>query len=83
MAIEKNYEKGKQEHLDVIKMFPNKENSIVLGIAYLNISYAYEKLGDYKNAYLYNNLYLVLFDSHIINTNIIFDKCNYIFITRF
>ncbi|WP_395047076.1 sensor histidine kinase, partial [Flavobacterium sp.] len=67
MSVEKDYKKGKQEHLDVIKMFPNKENSMALSNAYLNISYAYEKLGDYKNAYLYNNQYLDLQDEKYKN----------------
>jgi signal transduction histidine kinase len=60
MTVEKDYEKAKQEYLDIIRMFPNGENSMDLSQAYLNISYAYEKLGDYKNAYLYNNKYLDL-----------------------
>lgn len=67
MNVEKNYEKGKEEYLDIIKMFPNNENSIALSQAYLNISYAYEKLGDYKNAYLYNNLFLDLQDQKYRN----------------
>ncbi|MFM9987280.1 ATP-binding protein [Flavobacterium sp.] len=62
MTVEKDFKKGKQQYLDIIKMFPNKENSTALSNAYLNISYAYEKLGDYKNAYLYNNKFLELQD---------------------
>ncbi|MEO8233835.1 MAG: ATP-binding protein [Flavobacterium sp.] len=62
MTVEKDYKKGKQQYLDIIKMFPNKDNSIALSQAFLNISYAYEKLDDYKNAYLYNNKYLELQD---------------------
>ncbi|SFB26653.1 TPR repeat-containing protein [Flavobacterium swingsii] len=67
MTVEKDYEKSKQEYLDIIKMFPNGENSMDLSQAYLNISYAYEKLGDYKNAYSYNNKYLDLLDEKNAN----------------
>lgn len=67
MTVDENYKKGKQQYLDIIKMFPNKDNSIALSNSYLNISYAYEKLGDYKNAYLYNNLYLELQDDKYKN----------------
>ncbi|WP_395057967.1 ATP-binding protein [Flavobacterium sp.] len=67
LTTEKDYEKGKQEYIDVIKMFPNNENSISLSPAYLNISYAYEKLGDYKNACIYNNKYLELQDEKNAN----------------
>jgi signal transduction histidine kinase len=63
--VEKNYQKGKQEYLDILTMFPKKDDPNTISNAYLNLSNAYEKMGDYKNAYLYNNKYLEIFEDVI------------------
>ncbi|WP_394758219.1 ATP-binding protein [Flavobacterium sp.] len=62
MTVNEDYKKGELEFLDIINMFPNNENPIAISQAYLNISYAYEKMGDYKKAYDYNNKYLEFSD---------------------
>ncbi|MEO8516035.1 MAG: ATP-binding protein [Flavobacterium sp.] len=62
MSVEKNYEKGKQQYIDILKMFPNGDNPNALGNAYLNISYAYEKTGNYKKALDNTNEYLEIYD---------------------
>lgn len=66
MTVENNYEKGKKEYLDILNMFPDKDNAKEISNAYLNISYAYEKLGDYKKALEYNDKYLD-FNDQIFN----------------
>ena len=62
MTVEKDYEKGKQEFLELLEIYPDKENSKVIGPIYMNISFAYEKLGDYKNALDYMNKYLEIYE---------------------
>lgn len=62
ITVEKNYLKGIKEYNEIIKMFPNGDNSKALSNAYLNISYAYEKTGDYKKALDYTNEYLEICD---------------------
>lgn len=62
IVANKNYEKGKEQYLKVLHLYPNNENSSAISQAYLSISYAYEKLGDYKNALLFSNKYLDLND---------------------
>ena len=62
MTVENDYEKGKKEFLEILKMYPNKENPKIIGSTYLNISYAYEKLGDYKKALEYSNKYYEIYE---------------------
>jgi len=58
MTADKDYEKAKRVYLSIIKDSSIQSNISALGDAYLNISYAYEKLGDYKNALDYTNKFL-------------------------
>ncbi|TGD59548.1 tetratricopeptide repeat-containing sensor histidine kinase [Flavobacterium humi] len=58
MNAEKNYQKAIQQYFEILKLYPKMDNQQVIGNAYLNISYAYDKLGDYKNALLYNEKYI-------------------------
>jgi signal transduction histidine kinase len=62
MTVENNFEKGEKYYQDIIKMFPNENEPSILGNAYLNLSYAYEKLGNYKKAYEYSNKYFDIQD---------------------
>jgi signal transduction histidine kinase len=43
---------------EVLKLYPNNEDHKNVSNCLLNISYAYEKIGDYKNALEYTNRYL-------------------------
>ncbi|MGH2665441.1 tetratricopeptide repeat-containing sensor histidine kinase [Flavobacterium sp.] len=58
MTTEKNYRKAIQQYFEILKLYPKMDNQQLVGAAYLNISYAYEKLGDYKNALIYNEKYI-------------------------
>lgn len=62
MVAEKNYQKGISEYEDVLKLFPNGGNSNVISDAYLNLSYAYEKIKNYKKALYYSNKYFEVLD---------------------
>jgi signal transduction histidine kinase len=62
MTVENDFEKGKKYYLQIIKMFPGENQPSILGNAYLNLSYAYERIGDYKNAYKYNIKYFDIQD---------------------
>lgn len=58
MVGEKNYKRSIEITKEIFELFPNNENPLIISSAYLNISYAYEKLGDYKKALEYTNKYL-------------------------
>lgn len=58
MNAEKDYRKAIHQYFEILKLYPKMDNQQVIGNAYLNISYAYDKLGDYKNALLYNEKYI-------------------------
>jgi signal transduction histidine kinase len=62
ITVESNFEKGEKYYQDIIKMFPNENEPSILSNAYLNLSYAYEKLGNYKKAYEYSNKYFNIQD---------------------
>ncbi|SHJ14540.1 Tetratricopeptide repeat-containing protein [Flavobacterium terrae] len=61
MNILKDNKKALEAFFQVLKLYPNSENSKILSVSYSNISYAYEQMGDYKKALEYNNKYYDLF----------------------
>jgi signal transduction histidine kinase len=63
MTVEKNFKKGEKEYLEILKLIPKDDEPDAMGNAYLNLSYAYENMGDYKKAYQYNNKYLEIQDN--------------------
>ncbi len=80
LTVDKDYPKAKDLYLSIINSNSSKNNISTLGDAYLNVSYAYEKMGDYKNALNYNNKYLEIFDE--VSTGR-FDKANQEIETRY
>lgn len=54
----KDYSRAKKEYLEILNMFSPNENLPQISDTYLNLSFAYEKLGDYKNALDITNKYL-------------------------
>ena len=63
--VEKNYPKALEKFFEAIALYDvssNSNNSRVLNISYANISYCYEKMGNYKKALEYNNKYYELFE---------------------
>lgn len=61
MNIAKDNKKALENYYSILKLYPNSENSRLISSTYLNISFAYERMGDYKKALEYNNKYLDLF----------------------
>lgn len=57
LVVEKNYKKANEQYQKVIKLNPSDSTSAQIADTYLNLSYGYEMLGDYKNAYEYYNKY--------------------------
>ncbi|WP_300567225.1 sensor histidine kinase [Flavobacterium sp.] len=80
LTVDKDYPKAKDLYLSIINSNSSKNNISTLGDAYLNASYAYEKMGDFKNALNYNNKYLEIFDE--VSTGR-FDKANQEIETRY
>lgn len=62
MTVDKDYIKAINMYYEILKMFPNDKSSNEVKDSYLNLSYAYEKIGDYKNGLLYMNKYYELHD---------------------
>lgn len=60
-----NYKKAIEIYESVLKLFPNNENTKIVASCFLNASYAYEKIGNYKKALEYSNKYFELYDSMI------------------
>ncbi|RTY95388.1 two-component sensor histidine kinase [Flavobacterium sp. GT3R68] len=58
LTVEKNYKKGEQHYLKQLQLYPNDTTSNAVTDSYLNLSYAYEQLEDYKNANIYLNKYI-------------------------
>ena len=65
LANLKDYKKAKRECFEIIAMYPKMDNLNRISETYLNLSFAYEKLGDYKNALLYTNKYLEIHEDII------------------
>ena len=65
LANLKDYKKAKRECFEIIAMYPKMDNLNRISDTYLNLSFAYEKLGDYKNALLYTNKYLEIHEDII------------------
>ena len=57
LVVEKNYKKGVEQYLKSLKTNPKDTISQEVGDTYLNLSYGYEMMGDYKNAITYMNKY--------------------------
>ncbi|RXR19061.1 tetratricopeptide repeat protein [Flavobacterium amnicola] len=62
LQFDKNYAKAIEIFKEIIANEANNESSSMASTSYLNISYAYEMLGDYKTAMKYNNKYLEIQD---------------------
>ena len=58
LIVEKDYKKGEQEYLKQLQLYPNDSTSSEVLSTYYNITYAYEKLNDYKKANMYLNKYI-------------------------
>ena len=57
LAVEKDYKKAVKEYHEIIKLNPNDTASSLMADVFVNLSYGYEMLGDYKNAHFYFNRY--------------------------
>lgn len=57
LVVEKNYKKGVEQYQKSLKINPKDTISQEVGDTYLNLSYGYEMMGDYKNAIEYMNKY--------------------------
>lgn len=57
LVVEKNYKKGIEQYLKSLAINPKDTISQEVGDTYLNLSYGYEMIGDYKNAIDYMNKY--------------------------
>lgn len=55
LIVEKNYKKAIQEYKKILVLNPTDTLSPEMGDIYLNISYGYEMMGDFKNAHDYLN----------------------------
>jgi signal transduction histidine kinase len=57
LVVDKDYRKAIKEYQKIIRLNPKDSVSAEMGDVYVNISYGYEMLGDYKNAHFYFNKY--------------------------
>lgn len=57
LVVEKNYKKGVEQYQKSLKINPKDTISQEVGDTFLNLSYGYEMMGDYKNAIEYMNKY--------------------------
>ncbi|MBM4675725.1 sensor histidine kinase [Flavobacterium psychrophilum] len=69
MVVEKNYQKSKDIFIQLIKTFPKNSEPEILGNAYLNAAESFRGLGDFENAYLYQDMYIALQDD-VVNGKI-------------
>jgi len=70
LTEKKDYKKGEQQYLKMLALTPNDSTSADVSDIYLNLSYAYEQLNDFKTA----NKYMM---KYIDNTSALFqDKIN-------
>mgnify|MGYP006381629515 FL=1 len=60
LVVEKDYEKAVDEYQKIILLNPQDTISTEMADVFINISYGYEMLGDYKNAHDYFNRYNTL-----------------------
>lgn len=58
MVIEKNFKKGEEEYLKSLALTPNDTTSQDVTDNYLNLSYAYEQMDDFKTANKYMTKYI-------------------------
>lgn len=59
---DKNFHEAIKIYKEILLLYPNNEDQKSVSQCLLNISYAYEKIGDYKNALEYTNKYLEISD---------------------
>lgn len=57
LAVEKDYKKAVSEYHDIIRLNSTDTASSLMADVFVNLSYGYEMLGDYKNAHFYFNKY--------------------------
>lgn len=57
LVVEKNYKKGIKQYLRILEINPSDTISQNVSDTYLNLSYGYEMIGDYKNAIEFMNKY--------------------------
>lgn len=67
LSIAKDFKKGEQQFQKILALTPNDTTSADVSDYYLNLSYAYEQLGNFKMA----NRYLI---KYIDNTSVIFEN---------
>lgn len=67
MVVEKNFAKGKEQYYKILALTPNDTVSSGASDCYLNLSYAYEQMGDFKTANKFLNKY-------VDNTSVIFEN---------
>ena len=67
LAAKQDYKNGEKQYLKLLSLDPNDTISEDVTDTYLNLSYVYENLNDYKKANIYLNKY-------IDNTNVIFEN---------
>ncbi len=58
LVAEENYKKGIHEFKKLLDLIPQDSISQQVGDVYINLSYAYEQSGDFKNALDYANKYM-------------------------
>lgn len=67
MVVEKDFKKGEQQYLKILALNAKDSLSATSTDCYINLSYAYEQMGDFKKANTYLNKY-------IDNTSVIFQN---------
>lgn len=58
LAVKNDYQKGEEQFLKILALNPNDSISSDVSDCYINLSYAYEQMKDYKNANKYLNKYI-------------------------
>lgn len=67
LTVKKDFKSGEKQYLKILSLTPNDSLSEDITDTYLNLSYVYEQLGDYKKANKFLNKY-------IDNTAVIFEN---------
>ncbi|WP_306350988.1 ATP-binding protein [Flavobacterium sp. '19STA2R22 D10 B1'] len=58
ITVDKNFKKGEQEYLKILKLFPNDSTYNSKIDIYYNLAFAYENMNDFKKANEYLNKYI-------------------------
>ena len=67
LTVKEDFKSGEKQYIKILNLTPNDTISEDITDTYLNLSYVYEKLGDYKKANKFLNKY-------VDNTNVIFQN---------